>query len=281
MPFSFPASPTVGQQSTQNGRVYSWTGRVWRLVSAGAITYATAAQAREAISTTTAMNPARSLDAIYNVWQFNLRQATTNATGQATWQTAFAGSAGVSVGSASGVGSVIGYSYPPAAWSLSLPKYNGSSGNFQGRLIDWTKRQRFRIRLHLVSGPTANATYRVTLGKTTPGTGGIGALGVRAVGFEIRGAGNLWLTAHNGTTRTDTSSGQTLAAFSAYEVIVDSDGQGNATLLLDGVSVASNSGAPTTAQSEFSAALFAIEATTTDSASSNISFEQDPQILRS
>ena len=34
MPFSFPESPTVGQQSTQNGRVYSWTGRVWRLVSA-------------------------------------------------------------------------------------------------------------------------------------------------------------------------------------------------------------------------------------------------------
>jgi len=34
MPFSFPPSPTVGQQSAQNGRVYSWTGRVWRLVSA-------------------------------------------------------------------------------------------------------------------------------------------------------------------------------------------------------------------------------------------------------
>ena len=34
MPLSFPPSPTVGQQSTQNGRVYSWTGRVWRLVSA-------------------------------------------------------------------------------------------------------------------------------------------------------------------------------------------------------------------------------------------------------
>jgi hypothetical protein len=32
MPFSFPSSPTVGQQSTQNGRVYSWTGSAWEIV---------------------------------------------------------------------------------------------------------------------------------------------------------------------------------------------------------------------------------------------------------
>jgi cellulose 1,4-beta-cellobiosidase len=34
---SFPASPTVGQQSVQNGRTYTWTGYAWELVaSAGA-----------------------------------------------------------------------------------------------------------------------------------------------------------------------------------------------------------------------------------------------------
>jgi hypothetical protein len=40
MPFSFPASPTNGQQSTQNGRVYSWNATVsaWELVAAGSIT---------------------------------------------------------------------------------------------------------------------------------------------------------------------------------------------------------------------------------------------------
>lgn len=32
MPFSFPSSPTVGQQSTQNGRVYQWTGSAWEIV---------------------------------------------------------------------------------------------------------------------------------------------------------------------------------------------------------------------------------------------------------
>lgn len=33
MPFSFPSSPTVGQQSTQNGRVYQWNGSAWQLVA--------------------------------------------------------------------------------------------------------------------------------------------------------------------------------------------------------------------------------------------------------
>ena len=33
MPFSFPSSPTIGQQSTQNGRVYQWTGSAWELVA--------------------------------------------------------------------------------------------------------------------------------------------------------------------------------------------------------------------------------------------------------
>lgn len=34
MPLSFPSSPTTGQQSTQNGRTYSWTGYAWELVAA-------------------------------------------------------------------------------------------------------------------------------------------------------------------------------------------------------------------------------------------------------
>lgn len=33
MPFSFPSSPSVGQQSTQNGRVYQWTGAAWELAA--------------------------------------------------------------------------------------------------------------------------------------------------------------------------------------------------------------------------------------------------------
>jgi hypothetical protein len=32
MPLSFPSSPTVGQQSTQNGRTYAWSGSAWEFV---------------------------------------------------------------------------------------------------------------------------------------------------------------------------------------------------------------------------------------------------------
>lgn len=44
MPFSFPASPTVGQKSTQNGREYVWSGSAWNLspaagtIEAGSVT---------------------------------------------------------------------------------------------------------------------------------------------------------------------------------------------------------------------------------------------------
>lgn len=33
MPFFFPSNPTLNQQSTQNGRVYTWTGSAWELAS--------------------------------------------------------------------------------------------------------------------------------------------------------------------------------------------------------------------------------------------------------
>jgi hypothetical protein len=33
MPLSFPANPTVGQTSTQNGRVYTWSGTAWEFAA--------------------------------------------------------------------------------------------------------------------------------------------------------------------------------------------------------------------------------------------------------
>lgn len=33
MPFNFPPSPTVGQESVQNGRNYKWTGSAWEIVT--------------------------------------------------------------------------------------------------------------------------------------------------------------------------------------------------------------------------------------------------------
>lgn len=35
MPFSFPNNPSVGQQSTQNGRTYQWSGYAWEIAASG------------------------------------------------------------------------------------------------------------------------------------------------------------------------------------------------------------------------------------------------------
>lgn len=35
MPLSFPSNPSVGQQSTQNGRTYQWSGYAWEIVASG------------------------------------------------------------------------------------------------------------------------------------------------------------------------------------------------------------------------------------------------------
>lgn len=35
MPITFPASPSVDQTATQNGRTYKWTGAAWEIIGAG------------------------------------------------------------------------------------------------------------------------------------------------------------------------------------------------------------------------------------------------------
>jgi hypothetical protein len=53
MPFSFPSNPSIGQQSTQNGRVYSWTGSAWELVAtSGLAAVATSGSASDLASGT-------------------------------------------------------------------------------------------------------------------------------------------------------------------------------------------------------------------------------------
>lgn len=43
MPLSFPSSPSVGQQSTQNGRVYQWSGTAWELITLNTVTVSSSA----------------------------------------------------------------------------------------------------------------------------------------------------------------------------------------------------------------------------------------------
>ena len=52
MALSFPASPSVGATSTQNGRVYTWTGYAWELVAAsGGLSWSSAPASATATGT--------------------------------------------------------------------------------------------------------------------------------------------------------------------------------------------------------------------------------------
>ena len=55
MSLSFPASPTVGQLSSQNGRSYAWSGYAWEIVASVASHAAThGAAGADAVTITTA-----------------------------------------------------------------------------------------------------------------------------------------------------------------------------------------------------------------------------------
>lgn len=70
--------------------------------------------------------------------------------------------------------------------------------------------------------------------------------GEKAIGFKVAGSGAIQLTVANGSTLTTTSSSFTPVLNQCYDVVITSDGSGNATLFVNGSSVATSTGAPTT-----------------------------------
>jgi hypothetical protein len=91
----------------------------------------------------------------------------------------------------------------------------------------------------------SNTTSRINLGGRSATASG--ALTQKGIGlFKAGGTGSLiYLTVHNGTTLTSVSSGVTNATGQSFKYVIYSDGTGNVTLYLDGVSVATTSAGPT------------------------------------
>jgi len=251
------------------------------------LSFATTTQAQDGVSTSVSMNPARTLDEMMSMWTMDTNTFTQSSSN--SFAGVFSGRHRMDCSSGSAAGSIMLYTTNPVSWSPSIAK----SSNTQGRYINWARRQRFRMRLYYQQSlPTTNCVYRFLLGKHSgqTGTANIGALSCRGIGFEVRSGGALWLTTHSGTARTDTNANTSLALDAVYEVMVDSDGAGNATLFLDGTSIATSTGAPTgltgiatagTGDVQSNIQLFVCEATSTDVTQVLCFIDRYPQVLRS
>jgi hypothetical protein len=268
MPFSFPSSPTVGDQSTQNGRVYSWTGSAWEIVpiptsvDAGNLTgtvavarlpslpasqigsgtldaarlpFATTAQATDWNSTAVVMNPARMLDALTG-WAQALPNTSGNTSGgNVTFHSliAFCDSGSTSGGATS-------------AWNGS----NGGVTNLlspQSRSVDWTKRRYFCVRVRREQTSSSTGFGRFYYGFLNSSASG-GQPTQRSVGFELRGtAPRLWLIAHNGSALTQFDTGWDVTGGSDLqnEFLVESSG-GTVNVYVDGTLRGTTTGGPTT-----------------------------------
>ncbi len=118
-----------------------------------------------------------------------------------------------------------------------------SRGINQGS-INWTKPVAFAIRC-MVENTTSGTIFRITVGKVTGAS--TGDLTTQGIGVKQTGTGALVLQSHNGTTLTSTTSSFTPTASQSFDLEVYSDGAGNAYLYVNDSEVATNAGAPTTA----------------------------------
>jgi len=234
------------------------------------------------------INPQRLIDAVSNVFYADCGNMSSGSSNGGTFGTSSGGgTVTLNTGANAGGGQVFAF-HNTVIWSRSITRYDGSSAstNFNGRYFNWSRRFRMRMRFLVNPANTANATFRCLVGKTNTGVAAIGALSAstRGIGFEVRGnAGGtqLWLTCANGTARTDTqASGVSLGNGVSMEVVVDSDGNGNAALFVDGVLAASSGGAPTSNRTDFGNDYFTLEAISTDATNSSILFERTPMFLR-
>ena len=112
--------------------------------------------------------------------------------------------------------------------------------------IDWSKGVILATRLckeSTVNPIDSNVTFTFSLGKPSQTT--YGNLTTTGVGIKFTGSGAMQLMVHNGTSLTVSTDGTYVLTGYAVDIMIQSDGKGNAVLYANGVQVASCSGAPT------------------------------------
>jgi len=215
--------------------------------------FATSTQAQAGTSTTTVVSPATLLDAKY----FSGGKSAV----QITWS---AGSSGV--GASAGAQNANGRlnAAPTTAVGYAIAGanlVNTSRGLAFGASVDFSKRVQFGLRVaRNVASPDSASVWRYSIGKSI-GVASAGDLSVRGLMIKVAGSGALQLLVHNGTSLTTTTSTYTPANSTAYDVVVVSDGAGNVTLYVNGSSVATSTGGPTSSSGGSPQLTFEVENT--------------------
>jgi hypothetical protein len=111
--------------------------------------------------------------------------------------------------------------------------------------LDWTKRVIASMRLvRAASSPSVDSIYRVVIGEADSANTGDPA--VRSIGIKVVGSGVMELMAHDGTTLTTVSTSHTPAVSTAFNLELTSDAAGTVEAFVNGSSVGSTTGGPTT-----------------------------------
>jgi hypothetical protein len=123
---------------------------------------------------------------------------------------------------------------------------NNSVGRIFNTGFDFSKRVAFGLRVaRNVASPDAASVWRFSIGKVSATDAS--DISARGLQVKVAGSGALQLLVHNGTTLTTTASSFTPANGVSYDIVVTSDGAGACVLFVNGTSVATSSGGPTTA----------------------------------
>jgi hypothetical protein len=111
--------------------------------------------------------------------------------------------------------------------------------------MDWSKVVRLQARiLRANANTTDESIYRFTLGEADGSNTGDPA--VASIGVKVVGGGAMQILAHDGTNLTTFSTSHTPSANSAFDLLLVSDGSGTVTAFVNGSSVGSTTGGPTT-----------------------------------
>jgi hypothetical protein len=205
----------------------------------GTSAYATTAQAQAGTSTTTVISPSTFLDAKFFAGSKYANAFTWTAATSGTGSGAFI--QGANARYANAPTSATGYGINSASIS------NAVRGGAYTAGIDFSKRVTFGGRFSRnVTTPDANSVFRYSLGKTS--STDASDLSIKGLMIKVAGTSAMQFLCHNGTGLDTKTSTFTPVNSQAYDVVVTSDGSGNATLYVNGSSVATSSSAPISAQ---------------------------------